>query len=175
MAIEQLNGRRTGRPRGSRSPARWRRDLLWAYRNLRSEDAVPPTELAKRLLAMGREHPDRLFNCLVNMEAKTPRQRKRTAQGAPLNGASDKASGLAYTGPPRRVMTASISESHFLKFLRGDSKARVYEFDLPCDAHVVGFQADVSQRDFILVIQSESFPEVSEGQPIPELERRWCG
>ena len=59
MGTAQLQGKRTGRPPGIKSRP-WRRAVLWCIRNLDKADAVPPSPLAGRLLALGREHPDRL-------------------------------------------------------------------------------------------------------------------
>jgi hypothetical protein len=42
----QLQGRRTGRPRGSKSHAALWRDILWAYEHRFHERAWPPTPAA---------------------------------------------------------------------------------------------------------------------------------
>lgn len=39
----QFEGKRTGRPKGSRNWARGWRDMLWGYEHAEDEDAVPPT------------------------------------------------------------------------------------------------------------------------------------
>jgi hypothetical protein len=59
-SVAHLEGKRTGRPKGSKTTPPWVRDALWAYRNLDKPDLKPPSLLAGLLLAMGREHPDRL-------------------------------------------------------------------------------------------------------------------
>ena len=64
-----------GRPHstaGARNRPRWQRDVRWVYRNLGNADAKPPSELAKRLLALAREHPDRFVACLAKLETPTP-------------------------------------------------------------------------------------------------------
>jgi hypothetical protein len=69
MSVEHLEGKRTGRPRGSKSSPLWLRAARWALRNLDSPDAVPPSALARRLVALGRKRPDRLVLCLDTLEA----------------------------------------------------------------------------------------------------------
>jgi ribosomal protein L7/L12 len=68
MGTQHLDGKRTGRPPGARSRLPWIRDLRWAYRNLDKPDPQPPTAFAGLLLAMGREHPERLVPCLAIMD-----------------------------------------------------------------------------------------------------------
>jgi hypothetical protein len=82
MSTEHLQGKRTGRPRGAKSRLPVRRDAWWAYRNLAKPDAVPPSALAARLLALGREHPDRLALCLAKLDAlarEAARRERKTA------------------------------------------------------------------------------------------------
>jgi len=40
MALKDLEGKRTGRPRGAKTTAK--RDILWTYCNLGKVDAKPP-------------------------------------------------------------------------------------------------------------------------------------
>src|SRR5436309_9031086 len=72
MGLEHLNGKRTGRPRGVKSAPRWQRDVRWVYRNLGNAGARPPSELARRLLALALEHPDRFVACLAHLESPAP-------------------------------------------------------------------------------------------------------
>src|SRR5260370_26750868 len=81
MGLELLVGRRTGRPPGSSSVSPWKRDVLWAYRHLGDPDAMPPSPMAERLLALGREEPDRLIACLV-MVTGEDQQPERPRPGA---------------------------------------------------------------------------------------------
>jgi hypothetical protein len=46
MGLQHLEGKRTGRPRGSKTSPLVDRDVRWAYRNLGTPDAVPPSPLA---------------------------------------------------------------------------------------------------------------------------------
>ena len=43
----QLEGKRTGRPRGSKNLAGAWRDVLWGYQNAGNEDAEPPSGAAR--------------------------------------------------------------------------------------------------------------------------------
>jgi hypothetical protein len=65
MGLQHLAGKRTGRPKGSRSKPRWLRDLAWAEKNLGNPDAQPPSELARRLRDLGRARPDQFLACLA--------------------------------------------------------------------------------------------------------------
>ena len=69
MGTLHLEGRRTGRPKGAKSAPLWVRAARWALKNLETPDAVPPSALAGRLLALGREQPDKLVLCLEEMNA----------------------------------------------------------------------------------------------------------
>jgi len=68
MGVEHLQGKRTGRPRGSKSRP-WVRALGWAYRNMDKPDAEPPTPLAARLLALARADMAAFLRCLAALEA----------------------------------------------------------------------------------------------------------
>jgi hypothetical protein len=39
----QLEGKRTGRPKGARNWSRAWKDCIWGYENAEDEDAIPPT------------------------------------------------------------------------------------------------------------------------------------
>jgi hypothetical protein len=70
VGLEHLEKKRTGRPKGSKTSPAWVRALRWAERNLGKPDAEAqaPSELARYLLALGREHPDRFLACLALLE-----------------------------------------------------------------------------------------------------------
>src|SRR4051812_48834574 len=72
MALKDLAGKRTGRRPGTKSAPSWVRDVRWVYRNIANPDAKPPSELAKRLLTMAREHPDRFVDCLALADPPEP-------------------------------------------------------------------------------------------------------
>jgi hypothetical protein len=65
MGLQHLANKRTGRPRGSKTAPAWVRALRWAERNLGNPDAEPPSDLARLLLTLGREYPDRFMACLA--------------------------------------------------------------------------------------------------------------
>jgi hypothetical protein len=72
MGMEHLEGKRTGRPRGSKSRPAWVRDVRWAHKHLGQSGATPPTPLAGLLLNLGCEHPDRLVACLALADPLLP-------------------------------------------------------------------------------------------------------
>src|SRR5260221_14723874 len=79
MGLKDVEGKRTGRPRGSKSRPPWIRAARWAIKNLDNPDAVPPTPLARRLVALGREQPESLVICLATLDASgnKPDQQKQ--------------------------------------------------------------------------------------------------
>ena len=54
----QLEGRRTGRPKGSRSHARRWADILWGYEHRDDATASPPTDGARVWRSFASEFPD---------------------------------------------------------------------------------------------------------------------
>jgi hypothetical protein len=163
-------GKRTGRPRGSKSRSPWRRDALWVYRNLDNPDAKPPSAFAKLLLALAHEHPDRFFACLILLDAPAKaEERTSSPQDAQVNGVGRLAAGGLDDGRPPRLKTVTIRESRLLSSFSEETGMWVHK--LPHDAHVVSCEADPAQREIRIFLYSESFAVAEEGQPIPELER----
>lgn len=58
IAPPQLEGKRTGRPKGSRSHARVLADIEWAYRHRADPRAVPPTITAQFWWRLARTFPN---------------------------------------------------------------------------------------------------------------------
>src|SRR5262245_13862092 len=167
MGVEHLQGRRKGRPPGSKTTPRWRRDVEWVYKHLGDAEAKPPSELARRLLALAREHPDRLLRCLLQVDAAAHKPAAtRGAEGAPAGGSG----GLPGGGQERRLKKVTIPEARLFSFLR---EGTGWVHDPPADAYVVRCEADTSQRKIRLFISSLTFPEVAQGEPVLELERKY--
>src|SRR5262249_9739218 len=170
MGVTHLVGKRTGRPRGSKSRSPWRRDALWVYRNLDNLEAKPPSAFAKLLLAQAREHPDRFFACLTLLDAPAKAEEHTgSPQGVQVNGVGRLAAGGLDDGRPPRLKTVTLRESRLLSSFREETGIWVHK--LPHDAHVVYCEADPGRRVIRLFLYSESFAVVEEGQPVPELER----
>lgn len=114
MALKDLIGKRTGRPPGAKSAAPWVRTARWAARNLDTPEAVPPSPLAGRLLALGRKQPDRLAVCLARLEAlgQRPEPHARRADEQAASPIAGTAGQLVDDGRPRRLATARASTSH---------------------------------------------------------------
>jgi hypothetical protein len=185
MGIEHLQGRRSGRPRGVKSAPPWVRAARWALENLDTPDAVPPSALAARLLALGREHPDRLAVCLASLEAIGHKAGEQDCcpQHPSLNGASAKGSGIADNGqqgdsetpellvrgtPSRRLRKVCVETQQLIYRLTGDGTAWIS--NLPRDARPVGCETDPTRDGIILIIYSGTYPPVAAGEPIPEIE-----
>ena len=179
MGVEHLVGKRTGRPKGSKTTAPWRRDLLWAYRNLGQPDAVAPSVLAAGLAALGREHPERLAALLLRMERAGGRGTAPAARvgSPPVRGAAPKTS-AAGPPPPREAgwpgrrlkrLTVPLSKLADLYATRRPDDwwaavlPRAFELVDSCLSEVDG------QEQVTLTFSSPEFPPLAEGEPIPEL------
>lgn len=181
MGLKDLEGKRTGRPRGSKSTPAWVRDLRWTSRNLGNPDAEPPSELARCLLALGREHSDRFLACLAILDGLGPKadQRDREAsdrterQSNPAEGLADRREqngnrAPRTSGQPLRLRRVSLAEQDVVFLL-----AR-YRANLPHDCKVVGCAVDPVRGGVVFTLTSETFPPVTEGEPVPELLPRFA-
>jgi hypothetical protein len=120
-------------------------------------------------VALGREHPDRFLACLAVLDPPHQAdQHDRRANDAPPGGAGGTAGGFTGDGQSRRFKTLTIREARLFSYLR---EKEPWVPAPPCDAHVVGSEVDTSQRTIRLFIRSEGFPEVAEGEPIPDLRQ----
>jgi hypothetical protein len=87
MALKDLIGKRTGRPLGSRTSSRVRRDILWAYNNLDKPDTKPPSPGAQMWAEMARREPDQFLACVARVIGDPARRsgwnrhRRRAARG----------------------------------------------------------------------------------------------
>jgi len=60
----QLEGRRTGRPKGSRNHASVWADIIWGYEHRNEERGNPPTEAAKLWWGFATCYPDEVKDYL---------------------------------------------------------------------------------------------------------------
>jgi hypothetical protein len=177
MSVAHLAGKRTGRPPGSKTTPPWRRDVIWAYRNLGHLDAVPPSPLAGLLLEMGRREPDRLFACLASLDAApgqqspAPMRNEACAPAAVPTPCAPAAvptpSALDRRGPGR-LRHLFIRECYLVRHLKGGIAPGF--LDLPGDVHIVDVALDGRRKGLIFLVHSQSFPLVQEGELVPELE-----
>jgi hypothetical protein len=148
----------------------WNRDVLWAYQNLDNPEAVPPSALAGRLLALGREHPDRLLACLalVSAEQKT----EHSSRGAQEANAREPSAPPPEVVQPRNVKFLCVLDRHLFSLLCGEQDRWVY--DIPRDARVVAWERSATETKILIL--SDTFPAVPEGESLPwvnrELDRR---
>jgi hypothetical protein len=151
MAIKDLEGKRTGRRLGSKSRPPWERDLRWAYKNIGKPDAEPPSEFARGLRELGREHPDKLFDLL--------------RAGPTANGTQDNDDSTPIE--PQRVRGIAIDSRHLLARLTKDGIALLA--NLPRDAYIVGCQEGPADDEIVLHIHSDTFPPTKPGAAIPKI------
>ncbi len=169
--VAHLLGKRTGRPRGSRTAPKGLLAARWAMKRLDSEGAVPPSPLAGALLRLGREHPDRLAALVDELEAMArpeksvnqPPAQTTTAPPAPVQAP------LASTAP-RRVRKLLLNQKQLAQFWANAPVTWVQK--LPENYKVVGdieVRRSLAHAQFILLLESEKFGPVAEGAPAPEL------
>src|SRR5579862_5860447 len=111
MATDHLEGKRTGRPKGSKNgamPPDLRRDVLWAYRNLSAftlNDGKPepigecrpkpPSPGAMHWVQYGLKHPERFLDRVVNLaHAEEEKQSAKERDHAVVDEGRDRALSL---------------------------------------------------------------------------------
>jgi hypothetical protein len=179
MALKDLDGKRTGRPKGSRTTSRVRRDILWAYRHLGKPDAKPPSAGARLWAALAREHPARFLACVARLEGQPADagQRNGTAHGPAgrAAGATDvwpNGGPVNGSGRPLRVKRLFVPEQRLTQCLIGRHWLRIT--NLPADCmRIVASEGDPARQGVWLTIASELFEPVAAGQPIPEFRAEW--
>jgi hypothetical protein len=171
MGVEHLEGRRTGRPRGSKTTSRVRRDMMWAYHHLDDADVKPPSAGAKMWSDLARSQPGNFLSCLVSLETGTESKANSTGSLAEPNRKGDTAE-VQTVAPrnrklPKRVRSFFMDFNHVLLRLTMDGIAVVS--NLPRGAHIVGCKADPSRDGALFLVHSDSYPPVPAGEAIPEL------
>jgi hypothetical protein len=147
MALKDLEGKRTGRPPGAKTTSRVKRDIAWAYRNLDNPDAKPPSTGARMWLEHARQEPGHFLDCVLTADAEP-----------------EPAANPSYK-LPRRIRRLVMGARHLLlRLTRDDIK---WISNLPKDTQIVGCDRDGEGR-IVLVVYSEGFLPVLDGQPIPE-------
>jgi hypothetical protein len=177
MALKDLDGRRTGRPKGAKTTSRVRRDILWAYRNLDKPEARPPSAGAKLWAALARDEPARFLACLARLEAQPaadPRAgaaRGPVAAGETPGGGAESAIG-AVAGRPLRAQRLFVPEQRLTQCLAGDHWLRITNLPVDC-LHVIASEADPARGGVWLTIVSPLFEPVPAGEPIPAFTAQW--
>jgi hypothetical protein len=177
MGLKDLDGKRTGRPRGARTASRVRRDILWAYRHLDKPDAQPPSAGARLWAALAREHPARFLACVARLEATAPPEGQRPGEapgrtGNPPSGGP--AGGSAVDDArPRRAVQIFVPEQRLAQCLGGEQRwLRITNLPTDC-LRILASRADPDQRGVWLTVESPAFAPVPAGAPIPELRACW--
>jgi hypothetical protein len=204
MGVQHLEGKRTGRPKGSKSSPVWVRAARWALANLDYPDAVPPSPLAGRLLALGRESPDRLVLCLEALRMKavhSEQEPQRESSSHDKNVGRDERSeesrhesavvsepvpvskGDAVPLPLEResaVVQSAIQVSRKLKTLLVPKAVLLRlllrcRLALPADVSLIDVVPDATGEEFLFTLGSWSYEAIPERQPIPVLDKRFPG
>jgi hypothetical protein len=158
MPLEHLQGKRTGRPRGSKSSSPLKRDLRWACRNL-GKDVEPPTAGAKFWADMARNEPEKFVKAVAELDAANRRLADKNPRSEPQPGIP-----VARAGQRRKSVFLTETEIH----------ATVNAFctaKLPAGARLVGCAMVPERGGCLFTVFSKSFDQLAEGIPIPELPR----
>lgn len=168
MGVQHLDGRRTGRPRGTRSTPQWQRDMLWVARHL-GTDTVPPSPGARLWSSFATAHPDRFIACIIQLgtqEAKTGSRSSDRPEAAQAENRSAGVTGATNIAKPRRQhKTLTLKKDRFQNMLLHQRAS------VPSDSKVVSV---VEQGDKVIItLFSETFPLVPDGQAVPELAPKY--
>jgi hypothetical protein len=170
MGVEHLKGKRSGRPRGSKSAPPWKRDALWVYRNFSKADAEPPSSFAARLLAQAREQPDRLLTALALLDGPAGRSSGRHPdQDSPVRKTGGPASGRLSDGVQNDVggvKTFSLPVAGPVAWMMGHPEPG-WMSRLPDGCEVLSVVLNRTRRRIVLTVRHSSFPAVPDGQPVP--------
>jgi hypothetical protein len=158
MGLKDLDGKRTGRPQGAKTTSRVKRDILWAYRHLDKPDAKPPSPGAKWWAEYARRQPDKFLDRVLRVSVWEEKPRGSTGR---------KAEGLRCDERPSRVMRMFVPWPHLLAHFTG-KRDGFWLRNLPPDTRPVSCVLDRARSGVKFLIRSETFPEVAEGEPIPE-------
>jgi hypothetical protein len=122
------------------------------------------------LLALGREHPDRLLACLLRLEAHPPKaeSRNRGPNDAKLNGAG----GGLDDSRSRGLKKVIVSGALFVKYIREPFVSWVT--NIPDDASIVRLEVEPLRKVIVLTIRSKTFESLEEGMPIPEQQAEFA-
>jgi hypothetical protein len=175
MGLKDLEGKRTGRRKGGRNRPVWERDILQAYKNVGKPDAVLKSEGARYWQTVARERPSEFAAALAQLD-RVDRHKPEASDlppGAVPGGWPENASGATPTKRiakrQLRAKTLFLPEDHLRRQLSGEYPLRSYVTNLPHDFRVVACDVDRTRRGLVLTLLSGAFPEVAEGEAIPEL------
>jgi hypothetical protein len=114
---------------------------------------------------------------LEAQEKSRPEGSNRSPSEATLTDLSESTITCQAAAPSRRLRALPISESRLFEYLRAQNPCSPNAFRLnpPPDAHVVGFEPETAGESMRLLISSNMFTEVAQGEEIPDLAREWVG
>jgi len=144
MTVAHLQGKRTGRRRGSKSMPPAVRGLLWASRNL-GKDVEPPTDEAKFWTRMAGDDPKKFLAAVEAMHALP--QQPRTDENQFREG--DRVRGI---------------------FISARYLVRGVSWPLPPDAKMVGCDFNAARDGVVFVLSSAQYAPLAKGQPVPEIQ-----
>src|SRR5436305_1269771 len=124
MGLKDLEGKRTGRPRGAKTTSRVRRDILWAYRNLDNPDAKPPSPGARMWTELARTQPGHFLACVVKVDTAGEREADGEGESGVPSPEPEETGGLTLSllggKSPRRLKTMTLCWQTLVLHLGGE-------------------------------------------------------
>ncbi|HEV3144953.1 MAG TPA: hypothetical protein VGZ47_13770, partial [Gemmataceae bacterium] len=156
MGLMDLVGKRTGRPRGSKTKSRVKRDMQWAYCNMGKPNAEPPTAGAKMWLDLARSDQGRFLDYVVRLETVVETKHEGKVEQLLATWNPDEAGNtqILNQGPPARVVKMFVPNEHALKYLRGEPVPPIDNFT--SSTRIVGCQMQNHGKGIILILTSWS-------------------
>ena len=155
-----LEGKRTGRPKGTGHRSRLLHDMRWAYETIGEPEARPPTAGAKYCKDWILRDPTSFLALLGTLEGEGGPARESVTTA---NKSEKKA--------PQNVRKVFVHAQHLRSRLTANNTS--FLSNLPHDAYIIGVEADPSRDGFLFTIHSNKFFPVESGKVIPEMEAEW--
>ena len=153
MNVAHLQGKRSGRPRGTKSTSPVARDLRWVARNL-GKDLEPPSPGAAFWAKMAHDEPDKFVSAVAALEAANTRTRDEEPKSNTVDHAG------------QQLKMIFLTERDVLK------KMRSYRANMPEDGRLVG--CTLTRGGMLFMVRSGTFRPLAEGELIPELAPRFA-
>jgi hypothetical protein len=170
MGVAHLEGKRTGRRKGSKTAPEWLRGLRWAIKNF-GKVAVPPTPAAAKWQAIAYEQPDRFMKCWAQYE-DMQRDEKKDANGSIPKGPERReeagAVGVRMGEKPMRARSVFLPVAKLRPHIRLDRNALELQ-NFPLDIRVIRCVLDPARGGLVIALSSAAFEEVPANHMVPEL------
>jgi hypothetical protein len=153
-SVAHLQGKRTGRRKGSRSRPHWLRAIRWAESQIERPGGKPPSKLASLLFALGQEHPDRLAMCIAKADEYEQAMQQTARRERAIKAAAAEPATEAH-GKPAPASPLRSRNVRTLNLNPGEVRAWLKSCRAPYNAKIVRCEMDGDCR-MLVTISSES-------------------